>query len=126
MERQSADRIVQAGRQAMVEGMTVQQTARLLRQKGIEGSRPQIESVARTYLLSAANYAREQTIEAMGSDLEFSWRYVAALDGRTCPICGADDGKIFKRNGERPSLPRHINCRCVYVPDLGDGSLYGK
>ncbi len=123
MAASSADKIVQAGRQAMIEGMTVQQTARLIRQKGIEGSRPQIESVARTFLLSASNYAREQALEAIGGDLGFSWLYVATLDGRTCPVCGVDDGKLFKRNQERPHLPRHINCRCCYVPDLGDGSL---
>ncbi len=125
MTRTSADRIVQAGRQAMIEGLTVQQTAKLLRQKGIEGSRPQIQSVARTYLLSASNYTREQAFENIGSDLDFSWRYVATLDGRTCPVCGVNDGKVFKRNAERPSLPRHINCRCCYVPDFGDDLLNG-
>lgn len=55
-------------------------------------------------------------IGALAGDMEFSWRYVATLDGRTCLACGADDGKLFKRNEPRPSLPRHINCRCVYVP----------
>jgi hypothetical protein len=119
MAASSADKIVQAGRQAMIQGMTVQQTARLIRQKGIEGSRPQIEAISRTFLLSASNHAREQTLEALAADLNFSWLYVATLDGRTCAVCGMDDGKVFKRNQERPSLPRHINCRCVYVPDFG-------
>ena len=120
MAASSADRIVQAGRQAMIQGMTVQQTAKLLRKKGIEGSRPQIESISRTYLLSASNYAREKTIEAIGANMDFQWLYVATLDGRTCPVCGVNDGRRYKRNEERPHLPRHINCRCVYVPIFGD------
>ena len=123
MAQSSADKIVQAGRQAMIEGMSVQQTARLIRQKGIEGSRPQIESVARTFLLSASNYAREKSLAAMGSDLDFSWLYVATLDGRTCPVCGVYDGKAFKKGEARPSLPQHINCRCCYVPDFGLGDV---
>ena len=94
-----------------------------IRQKGIEGCRPQIESVARTFLLSASNYAREQTLEAVGGDLNFSWLYVATLDGRTCPLCGVYDGRRFKQNEERPNVPQHINCRCCYVPDFGLGDV---
>lgn len=125
MAASSADKIVQAGRQAMIEGMTVQQTAKLIRQRGIEGSRPQIEAISRTFLLSASNYAREQTLEELGKVLEFQWLYVSTLDGRTCPVCGADDGKRYKKDDERPHLPRHINCRCCYVP-VFDADLLGK
>lgn len=124
MAANTADKIVQAGREAMIRGLSVKQTATLLRQKGIEGSRPQIESIARTYLLSASNYAREQAIEHMGHDLDFQWLYLATLDGRTCPVCGADDGKVFKKGAKRPSLPRHINCRCTYAP-IFEGTVEG-
>ena len=123
MAGHTADKIVQAGREAIIQGMTVQKTAQLLRQRGIEGTQPQVESLARTYLLSASNYAREQSVEALGVDLDFQWLYVATLDGRTCLVCGADDGRIFKKTDKRPSLPRHINCRCVYVPVFGSGTL---
>ena len=117
MADSSAQRIVQAGRQAMIGGYTVPETARLIRQ-ATEACRPQAEAIARTFLLSASNHAREQAVEALAGDMDFSWRYLATLDGRTCQICGVDDKKIFKRDEPRPSLPRHINCRCVYVPKM--------
>ena len=125
MAADTADKVVQVGRQAMIEGMTVGQTASLLRQRGIEGTRPAIQSLARTYLLSASNYAREQAILGLGADLNFSWLYTATLDGRTCLVCGADDGKLFKKNAARPSVPRHPNCRCTYIPVFGDATLSG-
>ncbi|MGV7003664.1 phage minor head protein [Desulfovibrio sp. QI0442] len=116
MARHTADKIVQAGRESIIQGLTVRQMAKLLRQRGVENSRPAIESLARTYLISASNYAREQAMEVLGADLDFKWQYVATLDGRTCIMCGVDDGKIYKKDDKRPSLPRHINCRCTYIP----------
>ena len=124
MARHTADKIVQAGRESIIQGLTVRQMAKLLRQRGIEGSRPAIESLARTYLISASNYPREQAMEVLGADLDFKWLYLATLDGRTCPVCGADDGKVFKKGAKRPSLPRHINCRCTYAP-IFEGTVEG-
>lgn len=115
MAKSSADRIVAAGREAMIQGLSVQNTARLLRQKGIEGGIPALEALSRTFLLSASNYANEQTFERQ-SDIVRELRYNAVLDGRTCAICGADDGKLYPLKGERPKLPRHISCRCLYSP----------
>lgn len=122
--RHTADKIVQVGRESIIQGLTVRQMAKLLHQRGIDGSRPAIESLARTYLLSASNYAREQAIEVLGADLDFKWQYVATLDGRTCIMCGVDDGKVYNKVAQRPSLPRHINCRCTYVP-VFEGTVEG-
>ena len=38
------------------------------------------------------------------------------MPGRTCLICGNDDGKLYSLDEERPILQRHINCRCMYLP----------
>lgn len=40
-------------------------------------------------------------------------------DSRTCDLCREDHGKKFKL-GEEPSLPRHPNCRCWYIPVTRD------
>ncbi|WP_045222143.1 phage minor head protein [Desulfonatronum thioautotrophicum] len=112
----ATDRIVAAGRQAMVEGLGVQSTARLMRQKGIQGSVPGLEGLARTWLQSAAHYSKEKVIMDQASDLVEGWRYVATLDQRTCLICGPDDGRVFKLGEAKPVLPRHWLCRCTYVP----------
>lgn len=39
----------------------------------------------------------------------------AAVDERTCDVCGAMHGKKYKLK-ERPILPLHANCRCTYLP----------
>jgi SPP1 gp7 family putative phage head morphogenesis protein len=38
--------------------------------------------------------------------------------GRTCAACWALDGKLFE--SEKP-MPKHVNCRCVMVPELNPG-----
>lgn len=51
------------------------------------------------------------------------YEYVATLDGRTCEICGALDGKHFKVKDAQPGVnypPMHPNDRCTtveYDPD---------
>lgn len=120
MSASTASRIVQAGREALILGMGSSKAARHLKAKGILGTVPQLETLARTYLLTASNYARETSIERMDRESEgrilAGWKYVAALDGRTCPLCGVDDGKVFSKDAPRPKLARHRNCRCTYVP----------
>lgn len=42
-------------------------------------------------------------------------QYWAALDERTCEVCGKLHGNVYKIN-EAPILPIHANCRCTYIP----------
>ena len=115
LSKSTADRIVSAGREAVVLGLSVQDTARLIHQKGIEGGIPAIEALSRTFLHAASNQANEEVIER-NSDLIGKVRYESILDGRTCAICGVDDGKVFRLDEPRPELPRHLSCRCHYSP----------
>ncbi|MEG1256890.1 minor capsid protein [Clostridium sp.] len=39
----------------------------------------------------------------------------AAVDERTCEVCGAKHGKPYKVD-KAPTLPFHANCRCTYLP----------
>lgn len=112
----TADRIVAAGREAMILGLGTRKTAALLRDRGVQGSVPGLEKLARTFLMSASNEARDGAASDMLGDSLKGWRYVATLDGRTCPVCGADDHKFFPVDKPRPKLPRHFSCRCLYVP----------
>lgn len=116
LQASTVERVVSAGRQALVEGLGVRATAALMRQKGIEGSVPGMEGLARTWLHSAASYAREEVVQAHFRDDVRGWQYFATLDGRTCPVCGADDGKTFALDAAKPTLPRHWRCRCIYTP----------
>ncbi len=116
MESKSAELIKQNARQAMLESLSVQKTASLMRQNGIEASRPAVMALSRTSLMTMSNLARETSIKEFAQDLDYQWMYCATLDNRNCLICGKDDGRVFEQNESRPSLPRHINCRCLFVP----------
>ncbi len=114
MSADTADKIVMAGRESLVLGHSSRQAANHLREKGISGTVPKLYALARTFLLSASHHASEAAFERLGG--VHGWEYLATLDGRTCPICGADDEKYFPQGKPRPALPRHVNCRCVYIP----------
>lgn len=48
--------------------------------------------------------------------------YSAALDDKMCEECEHLHGTIFGYNApDMPSLPRHINCRCYYIPVTDSG-----
>lgn len=110
------DRIVSAGRRALIEGKGVDAAARMIRQEGIEGSVPGLEGLARTFLHSASNYARDTITREKFSDVVKGWRRSVVLDGRTCVVCGSMDGKTYGLNDAKPVLPAHWRCRCLYLP----------
>ena len=115
LEESERDRIIKIGRKSMIESLGSREMARLMRKEGIEGTMPALEGLARTFLQSAAHYAKETTMEDCFGDFITGWEFLATLDRRTCPICGALDRKVFRRGEYRPSLPLHWRCRCVYI-----------
>jgi SPP1 gp7 family putative phage head morphogenesis protein len=73
-------------------------------------------SVARTEV----NRVRRETnrdIYQENSDLVIGWEWVASKSTRTCVLCLAMDGTIFKLQDE---FPQHVNCRCTIVPVFRD------
>lgn len=116
LQASARDRIVSAGRRAMIEGKGIQAAAKMIRDEGIEGSVPGLEGLARTFCLSASNYARDRIIKDKFADVVQGWRRSVVLDGRTCVVCGSMDGKQYGLNDPKPSLPSHWRCRCLYLP----------
>lgn len=86
--------------------------------KGIDTARYNAERVARTETKRVTYCAHDDVYKDTGVE---ELRYCCANggDSRTCQYCRADNGKVFKR-GEEPTLPRHPNCRCVYIPVVSD------
>ena len=86
--------------------------------KGIDTARYNAERVARTETKRVTYCAHDDVYKDTGVE-EIRYRCANGGDSRTCQYCRADNGKVFKR-GEEPTLPRHPNCRCVYIPVVSD------
>lgn len=86
--------------------------------KNINTSKYNAERVARTETKRVTYCAHNDAYTDMGVE-ELEYRCANGGDSRTCSYCHSDNGKRFKR-GEEPTLPRHPNCRCVYIPVVSD------
>ena len=78
------------------------------------------ERLVRTELNFVFNKAALDSIQSAGLD---HYRFVAALDHRTCPRCGGIDGLVFEVTESMPGEnypPMHPRCRCTVVPTLGE------
>ena len=76
---------------------------------GVVKSRADV--IARTESLRAYNSASNQYYAANGINLVM---WYATSDDRTCPICNARAGRIYKRAGT--NAPAHPRCRCYLAP----------
>lgn len=83
--------------------------------------------IARTEIIRSSNLGALSIYEA-NQDILSGWEWVAARDERTCPRCGALDGKRFAFNDYRMAPPSgsHLGCRCTAVPVLIDTALMDK
>lgn len=118
LDKETLGRNLRAGlTQSMILGESIPQiTDRISR--GIETSRYNAERIARTETKRVTYVAHNDAYEDMGVN-ELEYRVANNGDHRVCSVCMADKGKRYKR-GEEPTLPRHPNCRCVYIPVVND------
>lgn len=79
--------------------------------------------LVRTETMHYLNSATIQRYKDVGVEYVQIW---AALDERTCEICGVDGyhGKVYPIN-KCPVLPFHANCRCTIIPCF-DETLIAK
>ena len=82
----------------------------------------QARAFARTSLNHSINQARDLFHKQNNYAKKF--RYTAVLDGRTTLLCASRDGVIFKE-GNRPGVPAHIQCRSIYVPIIDPDLVFG-
>lgn len=96
--------------QGIAEGRPTDAITNDLRQRlGVVKSRADV--IARTESLRAYNTASNQYYAANGIDLVL---WYATSDDRTCPICNARAGRIYKRAST--NAPAHPRCRCYLAP----------
>lgn len=122
LESDTVDAIMVGIRRGMSLGEGIKALRNRVR-KVLDITRKRAEAIVRTAANAASNRAR-QVFFRENKDVIQSLVWVATLDDRTCPFCGAQDGKRFKPDkGPRP--PAHINCRCTMVASI-DGRVIGE
>ena len=116
---------------ALISEVTRQLTRNILLGKPRDDS---IRAIAKRFETSKSNAARLVHTESAYISAEAArdtYDYLdvdrfevdAALDSKTCSICGEMDGKVFETKDYQPGLtanPFHPNCRCTTVPYIDD------
>lgn len=85
-------------------------------QKATGSSKYNCERLVRTETARAVEDATLQSYRDCGVE---EYEISAALDGRTCRVCGRQDGKVYRVEEARTGLnypPLHANCRCTTLP----------
>ena len=72
-------------------------------------------TLSRTYIQAANNGARDAVYKA-NEDILKGYKRLATLDNRTCLQCALCDGIEYGLHEEKPDLPCHPRCRCLYLP----------
>ncbi len=87
--------------------------------KNIGTAQYNAERLARTETKRVTYVAHNDAYEDMGVEQLKYYTSGMKSSSEVCGTCKKDNGKIFKR-GEEPTLPRHPNCKCVYIPVVSD------
>lgn len=103
--------------QSMILGEGIPQITERIN-KNINTSLYNAERVARTETKRVSYCAQSEIWEQNGVK-ELRYRCANGGDSRTCSFCSGDNDKVFVK-GEEPTLPRHPNCRCTYIPVTKD------
>ena len=124
--RQSEDtafKFQSAVRQGLVGAETTPQIVKRVRDV-LDISKRNAETLVHTSVQSVANTTREK-IFADNDDVMSGKEWSAALDRKTCPTCGALDGKRWTTDSKPISHsmvyqipPKHFKCRCSMIPVL--------
>lgn len=124
-KRADLERITSLVRRASVEEMSVADITRAVRgtkennySDGIlAATKKGAVTIARTVINGVSNNARMETIKE-NSDVIDGVKFIATLDGKTCPYCAPYDGQVWRgediATARRP--PIHPGCRCTLVP----------
>lgn len=103
--------------QSMILGESMDKISDMIR-KNIDTAEYNSMRIARTETKRVTYCAHVDAFEDTGVK-RLRYRVANGGDHRVCSVCKADNDKGYNR-GEEPTLPRHPNCRCVYIPVVED------
>ena len=103
---------------AIINGEGAEETARKLA-AALDNSLNNALRLVRTETNRILNKATLAQMKAAGID---KYKFIAIVDGRTCPDCVLLNGKIFPVDGAAVGVnypPMHPNCRCTVAAETG-------
>lgn len=120
------DALAASMRQSAIEGLGYPQMAKRILRQGLDDgfaiTRREAITLARTYTQSA-NVEAQRAVYEQNSDVVYAVKWTSILDNRVCPRCASLDGRIYRNGEERPPIPLHPRCRCLFLPCVRVGDL---
>lgn len=109
--------------QGLAEGQNPREIARRLNNRVDKVGITRARALARTEVISAhaeasVNAYQEAGVEGVEVQAEFS----TAGDDRVCEECQGLEGTVYSLQEARGLIPRHVNCRCVLLPQVQNGT----
>lgn len=92
---------------------------------GMNLTRREAITLARTYV-QTANVQAQMAVYKANEDLLKGYRWTSILDTGVCARCGALDGLFYSKDEQRPPMPLHPRCRCLWLPVLKGDELKGE
>lgn len=109
----------------MLEGKPLSAIGQYVNETTKERDLGRATAFARTAVTAVCNEGEQAALRDAGID---RYVYIATLDEKTCPVCGALDGKVFNvADGEAGTNlpPMHQNCRCTHAAALTAEAMRG-
>jgi SPP1 gp7 family putative phage head morphogenesis protein len=104
----------------LIQGKSPHEIARDL-SGDLDLSRSRAETIARTEIVRAHAEGQLDSMQQLGVDevgVQVEW--LATEDGNQCDECSDLEGSVLPIDEARGMLPRHPNCRCCWIPAIGD------
>lgn len=95
----------------LVQGKTIVEMATELDNRMMKG----FSEAHRLVRTETMHYLNESSLRAYMDSGVKEIQLWAAIDERTCPVCGVKHGNKYRLK-DAPVLPLHANCRCTYIP----------
>ena len=115
----------------LIQGRGPAYIARELRNNVTKLTNTRAKVIARTEVIRAHAEGQLDAYELLGvQEVGVRAEWSTAGDDLVCPMCGPLEGVVMTIKEARGLLPRHPNCRCMWIPALTDkkekGQLWGK
>jgi SPP1 gp7 family putative phage head morphogenesis protein len=111
---QQMSRILAEG---LSQGFGTKKIARNLRNNVTKLTNTRAKAIARTEIVRAHAEGQLDAYVRLGeTEVGVMAEWITAGDERVCPECNAMEGVVLTIDEARGTIPRHVNCRCAWIP----------